>query len=109
MQARQRQVAENEIRFRALNERLQDSQGTWQGLDGVLALVCECGNADCTAPLELTPGEYEAVRAVETDFVVAADHFRPELEDVVVDRGAWQIVRKRGEAGLLAAETDPRS
>lgn len=109
MEARERQVAENEVRFRALNERLQQAQPSWQGLDGALALVCECGDVECTTPLELTPQEYEAVRAVETDFLVAPGHVHPELEDVIVDRGDWLIVRKRGEAALLAAETDPRA
>ena len=109
MQARERQVAENEVRFRALNERLRESGSTWQGREGVLSIVCECGDEDCTRPIELTPGEYESVRAEETQFVVVSEHARPDVEDVVSEQTGWALVRKRGEAAAIAAANDPRS
>jgi hypothetical protein len=108
VQARERQVAENEVRFRALNERLSASGGAWEGHDGVLSLVCECGNEDCTTSIRLTPAEYEAVRAEETQFVVVPGHIRPEAEDVVSEQEGWVVVRKRGEAAAIAAANDPR-
>jgi hypothetical protein len=107
--ARERQVAENEVRFRALNERLQAQAGTWQGREGELSVVCECGDENCTAAIELSAAEYEAVRAVETQFVLIRGHERPEVEDVVGGAEHWLIVRKRGEAGEIAAGTDPRA
>lgn len=109
MQARKQQVAENEVRFRALNERLRESGSTWDGREGVLSVVCECGDEDCTRPIELTPGEYESVRADETQFVVVPGHARHEVEDVVSKQEAWAVVRKRGEAAAIAASNDPRS
>ena len=108
MQARERQVAENETRFRALNERLRESGSTWQGHEGVLSIVCECGDEDCTRPIELTPAEYESVRAEETQFVVVPEHVSRDVEDVVSERHGWVLVRKRGEAAEIAAATDPR-
>ena len=101
-------MAENEVRFRALNERLRAGSDTWGPGDGVLELVCECADEDCTRAITLTPREYEAVRGDETQFLVVPGHERLEVEDVVADRGDWVVVRKRGEAGELAAETDPR-
>ena len=56
MQARERRVAENEVRFRALNERLRESRAAWEGRDGVLGIVCECGDEDCLVAIRLTPG-----------------------------------------------------
>lgn len=109
MQARERQVAENEVRFRALNERLRESGAAWEGRDGVLSIVCECGDEDCTMPIELTPAEYESVRAEETQFALVPDHVRPEVEDVVAEREGWAVVRKRGEAAVIAAASDPRA
>ncbi len=109
MQARERQVAENEVRFRALNERLRDRGAAWTGDDGTLELVCECGDEDCTEVLSLTPREYEGVRAGETQFALLPGHVRPDVEDVVAGHGTWVTVRKRGEAGEIAAATDPRS
>jgi hypothetical protein len=108
VQARERQVAENEVRFRALNERLRESGSTWQGREGVLSIVCECGDEDCTRPIELTPGEYESVRAEETQFAVVPEHARRDVEDVVSEQEQWVIVRKRGEAAAIAASNDPR-
>ena len=109
MEARERQVAENEVRFRALNERLRESGAAWEGRDGVLSLVCECGYEDCTLPIRLTPGEYESVRAEETHFAIVATHVRPEVEDIVSEQAGWAVVRKRGEAAAIAAASDPRS
>lgn len=109
MQARERQVAENEVRFRALNERLREAGAAWDGREGVLSVVCECGDEDCTTAIELTPGEYESVRADETQFAIVPGHVRPEVEDVVSEQDGWALVRKRGEAAAIAAAADPRS
>jgi hypothetical protein len=109
VQRRERQVAENEVRFRALNERLASSGAAWEGREGVLSLVCECGDEDCTRAIELLPGEYESVRAEKAQFVVVPEHARPDVEDVVSEREGWVVVRKRGEAAAIAAANDPRS
>ena len=102
-------MAANEVRFRALNERLEEQADTWQGLGGQLGLVCECGDEDCTAEIQLSVREYEAVRAVETQFVLIRGHERAEVEDVVDGAENWLVVRKRGEAAEIAAGTDPRA
>ena len=108
VEARDRRLAENEIRFRALNERLRAGSGTWSPGEGALELVCECGDEDCTDAIGMTPRDYEAVRSDEAQFMVVAGHERLDVEVVVADRGDWFVVRKRGEAAELAAETDPR-
>ena len=109
MQPRARRMAENEVRFRALNERLREGSDTWGPGDGVLELVCECADEDCTRAITLTAGEYEAVRSDEAQFMVVPGHQRPEVEDVVADRDGWLLVRKRGEAAEIAAHADPRA
>jgi hypothetical protein len=109
VQARERQLAENEVRFRALNERLRDGSGTWSPGEGALELVCECGDENCTRAIRLNVRDYEAVRGDEAQFLVAPGHERSDIEDVVAERDGWVVVRKRGEAAEFAAETDPRS
>jgi hypothetical protein len=109
VQARERQMAENEIRFRALNERLRDGSGTWGPGEGALELVCECGDENCTRAIQLTPREYEGVRADEAQFVVVPGHERSDVEDIVAEHEDWTVVRKRGEAAVIAAATDPRA
>ena len=108
MQARERRVAENEVRFRALNERLKAGEAAWDGRDGVISIVCECGDEDCTMPITLTPAEYESVRSEETQFAIVPGHVRLEVEDIVSVQAGWAVVRKRGEAAAIAAENDPR-
>jgi len=108
VQGRERHVAENEVRFRALNERLRETGAAWEGREGVLSIVCECGDEDCTLPIRLTSGEYESVRAKETQFAIVAGHVRPEVEDVLSEQEGWALVRKRGEAAAIAAASDPR-
>ena len=109
MQARERQMAENEVRFRAFNERLREGGAAGEGREGIISIVCECGDQDCTLPIQLTPGEYESVRAEETQFAIVAAHVRPEVEDIVSELEGWALVRKRGEAAAIAAATDPHS
>ena len=109
MQARERRLAQNETRFRALNERLRAGSGTWGPGEGRLELVCECGDEDCAQSILLSPRDYEAVRGDEAQFVVVPGHERAEVEDVVAERDGWVVVRKRGEAAAIAAATDPRS
>lgn len=108
METRERRLAENEVRFRALNERLRDSSGTWQAGEGRLELVCECGDEDCALAIQMTPQEYEQVRSDEAQFAIARGHERPEVEDVIAEHERWTVVRKRGEAAEIAAENDPR-
>lgn len=102
-------MAENEVRFRALNERLRECAAAWEGHEGVLSIVCECGDEDCITPIRITPGEYESVRVGEVQFAVVSGHVHPEVEDVVSEQKGWALVRKRGEAAAIAAATDPRS
>jgi len=109
VQTRERQVAENEVRFRALNERLRLSRAPWEGRDGEVSIVCECGDEDCTEAIRLTPSDYESVRADEAQFAIVAGHVRPEVEDVVAEQDGWVVVRKRGEAAAIAAASDPRA
>ncbi len=109
MPSRERQLAENEVRFRALNEGLREGSTVWGAGDGRLELVCECGDVDCTLAIRMSAPEYEFVREDEAQFVVVRGHERAEIEDIVVERDLWVVVRKRGEAAEIAAENDPRA
>jgi hypothetical protein len=106
--AREERLAKNEVIFRDLNERIADIAAV-QDDDHVYEFLCECSNTDCTRRLPLTLAVYEDVRKVATQFVVAPGHDLPEIEDVVSRRDGYQVVTKRGEAGALVEEEDPRS
>jgi len=102
----QRAVAGTEAVNREVNEAIE--RGQWPGEPGAQAFRCECGRGGCTTMLELTPAEYERVRAHPRRFVLAPGHEDPSVEDVVERHAGYVLVEKRGQAGALAQATDPR-
>jgi hypothetical protein len=52
---------EHENLFRALNERIKLLVATFHafGEEGTIPFVCECSDATCFAPVELTLAQYE--------------------------------------------------
>jgi hypothetical protein len=57
----------------------------------------------------LREGEYEAIRAHDTHFVVAVGHVDVRIEDVVRHTDRFEVVAKRGVAGEIAEDLVPRS
>jgi hypothetical protein len=105
MSVREERLARNEAFFRELNERLEamtpDSATE-------LVVVCECADEDCAQRLIIEPGDYEAVRAHETHFIVAHGHVDSTIEDVVRRDDGFEVVAKRGAAAEVAEDLDPR-
>ena len=103
--SRERRLAENELLFRTLNERLRDvAERTGTLVADGAAFVCECAETGCRDRLRLTLEEYEEARADPRVFLVVPGHELAEVETVVADRGAYLLVRKSGEAGEVARE-----
>ena len=101
-------AAKNESVFRELNEQLE-AAATGSSSD-VSGFVCECANIACTAVLAVPLGEYEQVRRHAHRFIVAPDesHVDPEVEEIV-DRGdTYWVVEKKGLAGAVVEDIDPR-
>ena len=104
---RERLVAANEALARRVNDAIE--RGHWPGEeDQGAAYRCECTRLDCNRLLELTPAEYERVRAHPRRFVVFPGHECPEVESVIRAMPAYVVVAKRGEAGAVAEAADPR-
>jgi hypothetical protein len=102
------QEARNEVRFRDQNEWIDGASRSF-GVGELTAFVCECGDGDCTSPIELTKPEYESVRSESTHFAIALDHENPEMESVVVESARYAVVQKiDGFAVRLARQSDPR-
>ncbi len=109
MPMRSAQVAENESRFRSVNERLQGAEGSAGPPDELLGFVCECGDAGCTERIELTRAEYARTRADGATFALVPGHEKRDFEEVVEGNGRFVMVRKFGIAGEVAENRDPRS
>lgn len=106
MFARDERLARNEAFFRDLNERLVE--GTPNAVPD-LVVVCECADEDCAQRLTLRQGEYEKIRADAKHFVVAHGHADLRIEEVVDRTDRFEVVRKRGVAGDVAEDLDPRN
>ena len=97
----------NQVVFRQVNEHIAELSGDW-GQTGVSLFVCECSDQECSEALELTPAEYEQVRADGARFVVCAGHELPVLERVLKGNDRVLVVEKTGPAGTIARAADPR-
>jgi hypothetical protein len=103
----QRRIAMNEATFRDVNEALE--RGRWPGEEGVrVAFRCECARLGCTRMIELTPRDYERIRADSRRFLIAPGHDVPEAETIVETHEDYVVVEKREAAGRAAEATDPR-
>ena len=106
-------VARNEALSREFNERVEhvadsfDVQG--EGQSQRIEFVCECGRLDCLDRIELTRGQYEAIRADPRRFVVVLGHEDPKIARIVELHGKVAVVEKLDDAAETAVEHDPRS
>ncbi len=109
MPDRARNIAEIEVRFREINERMRESlTGVVTG-DDVLDFVCECGHAECTAAVGLTLPEYEGVRGNARRFAILAGHELPDVETVVARTERYTVIEKIGSSVPVTERHDPRS
>ena len=111
MDAREERLANNEVLFRDINERIASIAEPQRlpGDDHVYEFLCECSNIACDLRLPLTLAAYEDVRKDPTRFLVAPGHEMPEIEIILMRAEGYQVVVKQGEAAELVAEKDPRS
>jgi hypothetical protein len=105
---RTRRVGENEALFRSVNEQVHGLNRTFL-VEGTLRIVCECGDQACIEQIDVSPGEYEHVRAESALFLVRPGHELPDVETVVERHDEFFVVRKHpGVPDRIARETDPR-
>lgn len=104
------QETRNEAGFRTRNESMRHEHDRGAPRGGTFAIVCECGDATCEAPIRLTIAEYESVRDYSTRFAVAPKHENPEAEFVVGEHALFTVVEKvTSKARRIIRETDPRT
>ena len=107
---RARRVGLNEAIFRQVNEQIRDLNRDFGLEQGTMAVICECGNSDCTERLELLIKEYERIRGDARLYVIAKGHEIPSVETVVEQNENYDVVQKdEGEPAELSRRLDPRS
>jgi hypothetical protein len=100
LEARQVRLGKNQALFRAVNDQIEYI-GQEQTTVRPLNFLCECADPDCDVYIELTQGEYEAIRQSPTRFFVLPDHVYPEVETIVDDRARYVVVEKFGAGGRV--------
>jgi hypothetical protein len=104
-----RKIAENEARFREVNERIQASARRWDAQDEVsLPFVCECGRPQCVEILRLGSDEYARARTNGRYFICSPGHQITEggIGRVVEEHAKFVIMEKIGVAGAVAEQLD---
>jgi hypothetical protein len=110
MDERARRIGENEALYRVINEKIEDLNQAFGTVTETMAVVCECGDLECTEQIELDIPTYEHVRSDPTWFVVLPGHEIPDVETVIERREGFNILSKdQGDEAKLARATDPRS
>ncbi len=104
----QERIARNEATFRSINEDIERGRDAEDDRT-LVGFVCECGSAECSRLIELTPAEYERVRSDPCLFAVVNGHEMPVAEKVVERNDRYAIVRKLDVGGAVAKESDPRA
>jgi hypothetical protein len=110
MDERERRIAENEVVFREVNERVRETDETAVAGGDEADFLCECGDAGCLERLRMTIAEYEELRSDPAQFAVKPGHEADGVEVVVAREGRFDVVRKLpGGPEEYAVARDPRS
>lgn len=106
--ASKRHMAENEVVFRKLNERIEHDMQEHQQiaaeegqtplhLDGTSSLFfyCECSDENCRERIQLSPDEYKTAHQAGDTFTVVCGHEVSSIESVLFEEpGRYCVVKK---------------
>lgn len=104
---REVRAARNQSLFRAVNEKMRDLNGAVASLTEMFTVACECADLACLEVIDISPSEYEAVRAHPRRFVVRPKHLYPGIETVVRETQTYVVVEKIATAGEVAEALPP--
>jgi len=99
--ARAERIAENEARFRDINERLQDDLRPVADDTESVRFVCECGNASCREGVAVSLSEYRAVHQSPRRFAVVPGHEIPDVETVVERHESYLVIEKPADVAHI--------
>ena len=94
MDERARRIGENEALYRSINDKIESLNETFGVVAETMAVICECGQLECSEQIELDIPTYEHVRADPTHFVVLPGHELPDVETIIERHDGFNVVRK---------------
>jgi hypothetical protein len=101
---RRLRAAENQLLFRAVNERIKELGEKVLDAVSEIDFTCECHNMDCHNPITITIEEFEAIDRADNRFIVCRGHEDLDVEDVVAEHDGYLIVARRGAAAEVVKE-----
>ena len=104
---REDRLAQNEVMFRRVNERLAPAGGSID-VPHELQLFCECSDRDCLKTIAIETAEYEWLRLNPRRFAVLPGHEAPAVEDVVERHDRFVVVEQHAKTHDEADAADPR-
>ena len=100
---RTERIAETEVRFRDINERLRGDLEALAGESEPVYFVCECGNPECRDGVPLALRDYMAIRANPLRFGVVPGHEIPDVETVIERHDDYLVIEKPAEVADIVA------
>lgn len=97
-------AARSQSLFRSINQRIEELNETFGLVLDAAEYVCECADDSCMERIVMSMDEYRQVRRVPTHFFVKPTHLDPDIERVVEQHDAYNVVEKFGDAGAEAVE-----
>jgi hypothetical protein len=106
LREREQRAAQNQLLFRAVNERIA-SLAERALLPEIVPIevTCECVDMSCTTTVQVPLREFAEIDRATNRFLVVPGHELPDLEDVVERRDRFLIVAKRGAGADLVEQS----
>jgi hypothetical protein len=99
-----RRAARNESLAREVNERIEELATS----TAFPSFICECPDLACAEKLQVTLTEYERVRSIPNQFIVATGHEVLRVERVIVETNRYVVVAKLSPGTEVAEDLNPR-
>jgi hypothetical protein len=119
----ERRLAENEVLFRELNEKvlagvsetnrlaIEDNQPeftiTVPSAEDALQFFCECADEKCTQRVVLSFQEYQNIHKIRDQFVIVPGHQVGSIENVISEQPGYLIVKKKSEPPETSDKLNP--
>jgi len=87
-------IRKNEAAFKAHNERRKAFEQSIVADEEPIPFACECGDAHCYDPVELTVAQFDGGHARERWYIVKPRHVMPDYEFVVARHDTHWVVEK---------------
>lgn len=102
--------ARRQVLFREVNERISEADRGFGEAEALrIEFMCECGNLDCAARIEMAQDEYDALRREGNRFVLVPGHEDASVESVVARTDRFLVVERVGEAREFAHRASLRT